>query len=161
MCAAMRARGVDVDTDLAESAALLHDIDKALPPDDPYRELGHGAAGAQWLIDHGHAELADAVREHPVTVIANAPSYEEWSAANSLEAKLANYADKRSLQDIVSLDERFERWYRRYPDSPMEPIAHERLRRLEAELCAMAGVTPDQVERVAWVDACLRQARAA
>jgi putative nucleotidyltransferase with HDIG domain len=161
MCAQMKARGVAVDSDLAESAALLHDIDKALRPEDPYRELGHGAGGAQWLIDHGYAELADAVRNHPVNVIGNAPSYEEWSAANSLEAKLANYGDKRSLQDIVTLDERFERWYKRYPDNPMEPIAHERFRRVEAELCALAGVTPDEVERVPWVDAALRQARAA
>jgi putative nucleotidyltransferase with HDIG domain len=161
MCAAMRERGVEMNSDLAESAALLHDIDKALRPDDPYRELGHGAGGAQWLIDHGHAELADAVREHPINVIGDAPSYEEWSAANTLEAKLANYGDKRSLQDIVSLDERFERWYRRYPDSPMLAVAHERFRRLEAELCAMAGVTPNEVERLPWVDTALRQARAA
>jgi hypothetical protein len=161
MCAAMKERGVDVNSDLAESAALLHDIDKALPPDDPYRELGHGAAGGQWLIDHGYAELADPVRRHPVTLIADAPSYEEWSAANSLEAKLANYSDKRSLQDLVSLDERFERWYRRYPDDPRTAVAHDRFRRLEGELCALAGVTPDEVERVAWVDGALRQARAA
>lgn len=164
MCAQMKARGVEVNSDLAESAALLHDIDKALAPDDPHRVLGHGAAGAQWLIDHGHAELADAVREHPVHVIGRAPSYEEWSAANSLEAKLANYADKRSHEDIVSLDERFERWYRRYPDDtddPMLPTAQERFRRLEAELCTMAGVTQDEVERLPWVDAALRQARAA
>jgi putative nucleotidyltransferase with HDIG domain len=161
MCAALRERGVEVNSDLAESAALLHDIDKALRPDDPYRELGHGAGGAQWLTDHGYAELADPVRLHPINVIGNARSYEEWSAANSLEAKLTNYGDKRSLQDIVSLDERFERWYRRYPDNPMEPIAHERFRRLEAELCALAGVTPDEVERLPWVDAALRRARAA
>ncbi len=161
MCSRMEERGVELDSDLAESAALLHDLDKALAPDDPYRELGHGAAGAQWLIDRGHPELADAVREHPIGVIGNAPGYEEWSAANSIEAKLANYGDKRSLQDIVILDERFERWYRRYPDDPMLPIAHERFRRLEAELCAMAGVTPDQVQRLPWVDAALRRARAA
>jgi putative nucleotidyltransferase with HDIG domain len=161
MCAAMKSRGVEVNSDLAESAALLHDIDKALPPDDPYRRLGHGAAGAQWLIDHGHTELADAVREHPVHVIGNARSYEDWLSANSLEARLANYADKRSHEDIVSLDERFERWYRRFGDDPMLPIAQERFRRLEAELCAMAGVAPDQVERLPWVDAALQQARAA
>lgn len=161
MCAALKERNVAVDSDLAESAALLHDIDKALAPGDPYRELGHGAAGAQWLTDHGHAELADAVRDHPVHVIGNAPSYEEWAAANSLEAKLANYADKRSHEDIVSLDERFERWYRRFGDDPMLRVAQERFRRLEVELCAMAGVTPDLVERLPWVDAALRQARAA
>jgi putative nucleotidyltransferase with HDIG domain len=161
MCASMREHGVEVDCDLAESAALLHDLDKALAPDDSYRALGHGAAGAQWLTDHAYPELADAVREHPVYVIASAPSYEDWSAANSLEAKIANYGDKRSLQDLVSLDVRFERWYRRYPDDPMTVVAHERFRRLEAELCAMAGVTPDQVERLPWVDAAMRRARAA
>jgi putative nucleotidyltransferase with HDIG domain len=161
MCAAMRGRGVELDSDLAESAALLHDIDKALAPDDPYRALGHGAAGAQWLIDQGFAELADAVREHPVHVIGNAASYEEWLAANSLEARIANYADKRSHEDIVSLDERFERWYRRFGDDPMLPIAQERFRRLEGELCALAGVAPDEVERLPWVEAALRKARAA
>jgi putative nucleotidyltransferase with HDIG domain len=161
MCAAMKSRGVEVNSDLAENAALLHDIDKALAPDDPYRQLGHGAAGAQWLVDHGHGELADAVREHPVHVIGNASSYEEWLAANSLEARLANYADKRSHEDIVSLDKRFERWHRRFGDDPMLPIAQERFRRLEAELCAMAGVAPDEVERLPWVDAALQQARAA
>jgi HD superfamily phosphodiesterase len=152
---------VDVKADLAESAALLHDIDKALPVDDPYRELGHGEAGAQWLIDHGYEELADPVRRHPVTLIAEAPGYEEWAAANSLEARLANYADKRSLQELVSLDKRFERWYRRYQDDPRTAVAHERFRRLEAELCALAGVAPDAVERLPWVDAALRQARVA
>ncbi|MEA2677025.1 MAG: uncharacterized protein QOJ81_1166 [Chloroflexota bacterium] len=161
MCASLKQRGVKLNSDLAEGAALLHDIDKGLPLDDPYRALGHGAAGAQWLIDHGHEELADAVRDHPVNVIGNAPSYEEWAAANSLEAKLVAFADKRCHQDVVSLDERFERWYRRYPDSPMEPIAHERLRRLEAELCEMAGVKPPKVSRLAWVDAALHAARAA
>ena len=30
-------QGVPVDRRLAESAALLHDADKALPPDDPLR----------------------------------------------------------------------------------------------------------------------------
>lgn len=160
MCARLKENGVEVNSDLAEGAALLHDIDKALPPDDPYRELGHGAAGAAWLTDHGYGELADAVREHPVNVIGSAPSYEEWSAANSLEAKLANYADKRSHEGVVSLDERFERWYRRYPDDPMLPTAQKRFRRLEAELCAMAGVKPSKVERLPWVEAALRAARA-
>jgi putative nucleotidyltransferase with HDIG domain len=161
MCAALKERGAEVNSDLAESATLLHDIDKALRPDDPYRKHGHGAGGAQWLIDHGHEELADAVRDHPVNVIANAESYKSWAATQSLEARLVAFADKRALQDIVSLDERFERWFKRYPDSPIEPIAYERFQRLERELCEMAGVTPDEVERLPWVEAALRKARAA
>jgi putative nucleotidyltransferase with HDIG domain len=161
MCAAFARNSVDVNSDLAESAALLHDIDKGLHPDDPYRALGHGAGGAQWLIDHGYEELADAVRDHPVNIIASADSYTAWAATQSLEARLVAFADKRALQDIVSLDERFARWFKRYPNSPIEPIAYERYQRLERELCAMAGVAPDEVERLPWVDAALQQARAA
>jgi hypothetical protein len=157
----MRRRGVAVNSDLAESAALLHDLDKTLSASDPYRALGHGAGGAAWLSDHGLAELADAVAAHPVYVLGKAEKYESWVAANDLEARLVAYVDKRALQDLVSLDERFERWYRRYPDSPMEPIAHERYRRLEQELCALAGVAPDEVVRLPWVDAAMRAARAA
>ncbi|MEP7379429.1 MAG: HD domain-containing protein [Chloroflexota bacterium] len=151
VCAALKKHGVELNSDLAEGAALLHDIDKALPPDDPYRALGHGAGGAQWLIDHGYEELAPAVRDHPVNVIGTATSYEDWEAATTLEGRLVAYADKRCHQAVVSLDQRFERWYARYPDNPMEPLAHERFRRLEAELCAMAGITPQDVRRLAWV----------
>lgn len=151
MCAALKQHGVSLDSDLAEGAALLHDIDKGLAPDDPYRALGHGAAGAQWLTDHGYPELAPAVRDHPVNVIGSAASYEEWAASQGLEAQLVAYSDKRAHQDIVTLDERFERWFKRYPDNPMEPIAYERFQRLERELCAMAGIEPQDVTRLTWV----------
>ena len=154
----MSARGVAVDARLAESAALLHDLDKALPAGDPCRALGHGAGGAAWLRDHELGELAEAVTSHPVWVLGNAESYEAWAAATSLEARLVAYADKRALQDLVSLDARFERWQRRYPDSPMEPVAYERARRLERELCALASVVPEAVARLPWVDEALRQA---
>ncbi|MEO8625109.1 MAG: HD domain-containing protein [Candidatus Limnocylindrales bacterium] len=151
MCAALKERGVTLDSDLAEGAALLHDIDKAMRPDDPYRALGHGAAGAAWLTDHGYVELAPAVRDHPVNVIGSAASYEDWAATQILEARLVTYSDKRCHEDVVSLDERFERWFKRYPDNPMEPIAYERFQRLERELCDMAGVDPQDVQRLSWV----------
>lgn len=161
MCAAISKNRVEVKSDVAVGAALLHDIDKGLQLDDPYRALGHGAAGAQWLSDHGYEELADPVRDHPVTVIANAESYEVWAATQSLEAKLVAFSDKRALQDLVSLEERFQRWFKRYPDSPTEPIAYERYQTLERELCAMAGVAPNKVKRLSWVDAALAAAREA
>jgi putative nucleotidyltransferase with HDIG domain len=158
LCAAMTGRGVAVDSRLAESAALLHDLDKALPTGDAFRALGHGAGGGAWLRDHDRGELAEAVASHPVWVLGNAESYEAWVTATSLEARLVAYADKRALQDLVSLDARFERWQRRYPDSPLEPVAYERAQRLERELCDLAGVTPEEVVRLPWVDEALRQA---
>ena len=53
--------GHPVDRRLVETAALLHDLDKALAADDPLRTLGHGHAGARWLVDRGFGELAPAV----------------------------------------------------------------------------------------------------
>ena len=156
MCAALKKKGVELNSDLAESAALLHDIDKGGSMDDAYRELGHGAAGAQWLTDHGHAELAAAVRGHPVNIIAGIDSYKEWIKTTTLESRLVAFADKRALQEVVSLRERFERWYERYPDSPLEPIAHDRFRRLERELCALAGIKKADVKRLPWVDAAMK-----
>jgi hypothetical protein len=154
----MTARGVALDARVAEGAALLHDLDKTLPAGDAYRALGHGIGSAAWLRDHDLGELAEAVASHPVYVLGNAESYEAWVGATSLEARLVAYADKRALQDLVSLDARFERWQRRYPDSPMEPVAYERAQRLERELCALAGVEPAGVARLPWVDEALRRA---
>src|SRR5687768_5332420 len=78
LAAAMTHRRVPVNAPLVEVAAVLHDLDKALPADDPLRELGHGAAGAEWLRRHGFAELADAVAAHPVFVLGEAASYDAW-----------------------------------------------------------------------------------
>ena len=67
LAARIDARGTPVDRRLVESAALLHDADKALPPDDPARALPHGDGSAAWLTSAGHPELARAVAGHPVT----------------------------------------------------------------------------------------------
>lgn len=158
ICAAMTRRGVALNTPLVESAALLHDIDKALPAGDAYRALGHGTGGAAWLRANGYGELADVVAPHPVYVLGEAASYDAWAAAASLEARIVAYADKRAIQDLVRLDERFERWYGRYPDSAMLPVAHERARQLEREICAAAGIELDEVRRLAWVDDAMRAA---
>jgi putative nucleotidyltransferase with HDIG domain len=152
VCAAMAARGVAIDTAVVEAAALLHDVDKALPAGDPHRALGHGTGGAAWLRSQGHLEVADAMARHPVTALAETDSYESWAANATLEARVVSYADKRALQDLVSLDDRFAYWYGRYPGSPMLPLTHQRARELERDVCATAGVEPEDIERLAWVD---------
>ena len=62
-------------TTIVETAALLHDLDKMLPAEDPLKALGHGAAGAEWLRQRGYDELAPAVASHPVMEIGGAPTY--------------------------------------------------------------------------------------
>ena len=144
-------RGVAVDATLVETAALLHDVDKMLPDDDPLKALGHGAAGAEWLRQRDHAELAPVVASHPVMALGTAASYEDWATAAGLAGQIVTYADKRARQELISLDDRFARWHERYPDSPDLDVAHERARRLEREVCEMAGVRPEDVTRAAWV----------
>ena len=158
---AIAARGVEIDARLAETAAVLHDLDKALAPDDPLKALAHGAAGAEWLRERGFGELSEAVAAHPVLVLGEAASYEAWLGATSLESRVVAYADKRAVQEVVSLDARFERWYRHHPEGDMLPVAQERARRLEQEICAAAGIAPEEVARLLWVDAALEDAPAA
>lgn len=143
---------------MTEAAGFLHDLDKALPQRDPLRALGHGPAGAQWLRVNGSAELSEAVANHPVGTLGEAEGYEEWASGLSLEARVVAFADKRALQEVVRLDERFARWYRFYPKSEMLPIAHERARLLERDICATAGIQPHEIQRLAWVEAALREA---
>ena len=61
----------------------------------------------------------------------------------------------------MSLDARFERWRVRYPDSPLAPSVRELARELEREVCAAAGLAPEEVGRLPWVEAALEQGAAA
>ncbi len=151
--------GHRVDGVLVETAALLHDLDKALPMDDPLRALGHGHAGARWLETNGYPELAPAVDSHPVGRLVEQP-YAAWVAATTLEQRLVAYADKRSQRHIVSLDERFERWVRKHPEAAEQlALARARAAELEAGICELAGVRPDEVRREPWAEAAIRMAR--
>jgi uncharacterized protein len=152
--------GLDVDRRLVEAAALLHDIDKALPADHPDRVLGHGQAGAAWLAAAGHPELARCVSAHPVMQLTE-PGAAEWVVSAPLEERIVSYADKRATQRVVSLEKRFARWRRRHPEY-VESIdaAFAMARSLEAGLCREIGVRPEEVERLRWVEDAIERARA-
>jgi hypothetical protein len=127
-------------------------VDKALPADHPLKQLGHGAAGAAWLSERGHPELAAAVAGHPATLLGDDERYPRWAATASWEERVVAYADKRAKQDVVPLAARFAEWERRYPESA-ESIRTGRARAelLEHEVCAAAGISPTEVRRLAWV----------
>jgi hypothetical protein len=160
------AAGHPVDRALVEAAALLHDVDKVLPPGDPLRSLPHGAGTAAWLSARGHPELAAAVTGHPVTRLA-APDADGWLDRASREEILAAYADKRAHQHLVPMAVRFADWTRRYPEtagwhgwSGVEAAAvRRRAERIEAEACALADVAPEAVRRLRWTGRALAAAR--
>lgn len=163
LAARIAAAGTTIDRRLVETAALLHDVDKLLPADDPARSLPHGDGSAAWLTRHGHAELARSVAAHPVTRLIDGERYRRWAAFASREERVVAYADKRAGQRLEPMEARFASWQRRYPDgwSPAEARAVlERARRLEADVCRAAGVAPENVRRLAWTGPALTAAQA-
>jgi hypothetical protein len=164
-------RGTPIDRRLVESAALLHDVDKALPDDDPASALPHGDGSAAWLSRAGHPELARAVASHPVTRLLDGERYRRWAAFASREERIVAYADKRAGQRLESMDARFVSWQRRYPrlddegrdvgwDGAELRAVRSRADRLEADVCRAAGIGPAEVRRLAWTGAALRAAHA-
>jgi putative nucleotidyltransferase with HDIG domain len=140
-----RALGGAVDAQLVESAALLHDVAKALPSDDPLRTLDHGHAGAAWLTERGYGELAAAVAAHPAVRLTE-PGYERWASQASLEERIVAYADKRAEARPVTLDQRYAGWLTRHPERRASlELGLTRARRLEREVCAAAGVEPAEL----------------
>ena len=171
LAARIDARGTPVDRRLVESAALLHDADKALPDDDPAKALPHGDGSAAWLTRAGHSELARAVAGHPVTRMLDGERYRRWAAFASREERIVAYSDRRAAQHLVSMDTRFGSWSRRYPrvdvdgravgwDATELRAVRARADRLEADVCRAAGVSPAEVRRLAWTGAALKAARA-
>jgi hypothetical protein len=163
LAARCAARGVAVDRALVASAALLHDVDKAIPRSDPAAALPHGEGSAAWLTAHGLAELGGAVAAHPVTRLL-APDADRWLASAPLEELLVAYADKRAGQRLESMDDRFAGWRRRYPDgwsATDDAAARLRAGTLEEAVCARAGVGPGDVRRLRWTGPALRAARRA
>ena len=151
LAARAAARGVPVDRALVESAALLHDLDKALPETDPLRRMGHGHAGAAWLVERDLAELAPAVDNHPVMRLTG-PGAEAWLQRSTIEERIVAYADKRAAQRLAPLDARFRRWFERHPEhADGLRQARERAAELEREICEAADVDPADVARLRWV----------
>ena len=160
------AAGTPVDRPLVEAAALLHDVDKLLPPSDAARRLPHGDGSADWLARRGHPELGRAVAGHPVTRLADGDRFRRWAGFASREERIVAYADKRAGQRLESMAARFASWDRRYPDDgdgwsrATRAAVRERAERLERDVCRAAGVRPDEVRRLAWTGEAIARARA-
>ena len=154
-----------------EAAALLHDVDKLPAVRPAVADLAHGAGSAEWLARRGHAELGPVIVGHPVMLLADGAWFERWLADASPEALIVSYADKRAGRKLESMTERFASWERRYPTGirptmvrgswPPETMAAVRARAevLEARVCALAGVAPADLRRLAWTGRALRLAR--
>lgn len=150
---------------------MLHDVDKLDRVKPSVDGLAHGQGSAEWLARAGYPELGPLVAGHPVTRLADPVWYERWLDAASPEALIVAYADKRAGQRLESMAERFGSWERRYPPGvrarrargtwTAETLAEVRARaeELERRACALAGVAPHEVRRLAWTGRAIAAAR--
>jgi HD superfamily phosphodiesterase len=163
--------GRSLDRRLVEAAALLHDVDKLVRVKAQVDGLVHGEGSAAWLARQGHPELGPAIVGHPVTRLADGVWFENWIASATPEALIVAYADKRAGQRLESMAERFASWERRYPPAERarrargswteETLAEVRQRaeEIERRACALAAVSPGDVQRLAWTNRAIAAAR--
>jgi putative nucleotidyltransferase with HDIG domain len=95
--------GSDLDLELIEAAALLHDITKT---ESIKTGENHCKSGGKLLRNLGYQKIAKLIEQHVLP---------DKIEGNVSEEEVVCYADKRILHDkIVSLDDRFEYLHERY-----------------------------------------------
>jgi hypothetical protein len=132
--------GTPIHIALVQAAALLHDIDKAIPKLPGER---HPDTGVRVLMEAGMPEVAAIVRTHPLHSIID-PSI----APSSWEEKVVYLADKMVKYDIVGVDGRFALW--RAENLPAEAVrmldqTYPKVKALEKEVFDMIGIDPSQL----------------
>jgi uncharacterized protein len=129
----------DLNSRLATSAAMLHDITKTRSFDT---NENHSETGGLMLIKLGYPEVGDIIRQHVIL-----DSYEMDRPVS--EQEIVNYSDKRILHDkVVPLNKRLEYIKLRY-GSKKEfkdriQIMWENTLNLENKIFCQLDITPNQ-----------------
>ena len=138
----LKKQGIQININLLEKAALLHDLDKMQTVGRDIED--HGLVSSEILLKKGYSkELAELVRRHRMD-IENKPS-------NSWELKVLRYADARSLGDrIVSIEERFGYVKKRYPHMRKKKYNYivPLLKKLEKEICNKINIKPEELKKI-------------
>lgn len=136
--------GITINTDLLSAAALLHDIDKAIP------RVGsehHPDTGVRILREAGMSEVADVVKTHPVHAI-----LDQNISPKTWEEKILFLADKMVKLEIIDVDRRFALW--RAESLPSEAqhmlnLSYPLVKKLEKEICELAGIEAGNLAQLA------------
>lgn len=98
-------KGSNLNVNLIEAAALLHDIKKM---DGLIKGTSHAHEGWRLLRRIGYSKVADIVKQHVILEDNN-------DSSKIIEAELVNYSDKRVRHSrVVTLKERFDDLKKRY-----------------------------------------------
>ena len=128
-------KGFLINTNLLEKAALLHDIDKAIPtlPGEH-----HPDTGVRILHEEGLHDIANLVKTHSLPAILDARV-----APNTWEEKLLYLADKMVKDTILTVDKRIALW-----EAEGYPVPeYHAVKKLEQEIFSYLDLQPEDVAR--------------
>jgi putative nucleotidyltransferase with HDIG domain len=131
------AKKIQVNKKLLLAAALLHDIDKAVPHES------HPDTAVRILREEGMNEVADLVATHPLHAILD-PSI----SPKTREQKLLYLADKMVKYDIVGVDKRFALWNAEKLSPQEQKIldtSYPKVKELEQEVFKLAQISPGDI----------------
>jgi uncharacterized protein len=136
LAAKLQARGIQIDLQLVEAGALLHDLGRSQS-----HNVDHGVVGSQLALKLGLPQsVVDIIKRHVGAGVT--PEEAEWLGwprdnyiPTTLEEKVVCYADKRIDHDRVAPieDEIFKLQTKGFSE------AAERVRRLHAEITHLLG----------------------
>jgi predicted hydrolase (HD superfamily) len=138
-------KGVVVNIQLLEAAALLHDIDKGVEKKKGER---HPDAAVRVIRSEHMEELVPLIASHPLHMILN-----KEKGPKTLEEKLLFLADKMVKYEILTVDKRFDLW--RAEDLPKQgrvelERAYPKVKELEEKILGILGLEPQDVAKIAY-----------
>ncbi len=134
--------GAAIDAESVALAGYLHDIGRSPRYGD---ERGHSVRSAAIVREEGLPELAELVRRHPVYAALD-PDF----APRDLAERIVYYADRRSGQTVVTLEERIRGQVLRHPQyADLQAVQLEAARAIERLIFADLPFGPGELaERV-------------
>jgi putative nucleotidyltransferase with HDIG domain len=136
----LKDRGVQLNLDLIQAAALLHDITKAR---SFKTSENHALTGGEHITNCGYPQVGQIIKQHV--------RLEAYDPENELqEAEIVNYSDKRVVhQNIVLLENRLDYIMAKYGTTPkiVERITYtwKKTRELEAKIFSRLPISPEDV----------------
>lgn len=134
--------GLTINKDLLQAAALLHDIDKAVPKLEGER---HPDTAVRLLQDLGMEEVARTVKTHSLHCILD-PAI----APKTWEEKILYLADKMVKFDIITVEKRFALWNAEHlPQQAQLELrdAFPLVKKLEKEILSIVSISPEDLPR--------------
>ena len=133
---ANRITKTNVDKNLVVIGALLHDVGRSKS-----HGYEHGVIGSKLLKERGFPERLSRICESHILGGLDIEDAKEAGLPikdylpQSLEEKIICLADKQCLgTKIVSIEERFARWFKKYGNSPILMKSKKRIEEIQKEL---------------------------